>query len=81
MSEPVQTQERKQRGVRQKYSDSLIDETIRVWQPRSDKPISRDDAIVILDRMIGVFRPLVINEARKRREKEEPSKRRKDTER
>lgn len=81
MSEPMQTQGQKKYGIRQKYSDGLIKRAIDLWQPVSDKPITRDDAIAMIDNLVNAFRPLLIAKAKKRRGKEKSSKRRKDTER
>ena len=68
------TQQQKRRGIRQKYSDGLIKRTIEVWQPLSDEPITRDGAIAILDKMVSAFRPLLMEEAKKRRGKRKSRK-------
>lgn len=46
-------------GIRHRYSEKLIQKTIDVWQPRSEKKLTRDDAIIILDNAVGVFRLLI----------------------
>lgn len=35
--------------------DSLIDRTLKTWQPRVDHPLSRDDARQIIDYVSGFF--------------------------
>lgn len=46
-------------GIRHRYSEKLIQKTIDVWQPRSEKKLTQDDAIVMLDNAVGVFRLLI----------------------
>ena len=33
----------------------ILEKTIRVWQPYSDKPLTEDDAREILENMTGLF--------------------------
>jgi len=43
----------------QEYSDSLIKETIRVWQPFSNDALSSTDAIEITENILGFFNFLI----------------------
>ena len=43
----------------QEYSDSLIKETIRVWQPFSNDALSSTDAIEINENILGFFNFLI----------------------
>lgn len=76
MNAKTPDQEQHKNGVRQKYSEALIRYTIEVWQPRSEKTLTREDAILILDRMISAFRPIVIAKGKQRRRSREARKKR-----
>lgn len=39
-------------------SDDFLDETLRVWQPHSKKPLNREDAREIVENISGFFRVL-----------------------
>jgi hypothetical protein len=42
------------------YSDEFLDETIRVWQPRSpNRKLTREDAREIISNMTGFFQVLI----------------------
>lgn len=56
----------RQRRPKQRYSRGLIEETIKVWQPYYDAPLSEEDATEIIRNMtafasallgLGVVRP------------------------
>ena len=38
-----------------RYSDELLEETIRVWQPSYEEELTTQDAIEILDNTISLF--------------------------
>lgn len=46
-------------GIKKKYSDKLIRSTLEVWQSRSSHKLTEDDAKIILDNTIGLFRLLM----------------------
>ena len=53
-------------------SDEFLDETIRVWQPYSKEPLTREDAREIAENFVGLFETLM-ECAQERKEKEKKS--------
>ncbi|GAG01484.1 unnamed protein product [marine sediment metagenome] len=45
-----------------KYSKEFLKDTIRVWQPYSDVPLSSKDAIEITENMTALFNFLISEE-------------------
>lgn len=52
----------------EKYSKNFIKETIEVWQPFSDVPLSPNDAIEITENLTALFN-ILITEDKKRNNK------------
>lgn len=52
----------------EKYSKNFIKETIEVWQPFSDVPLSSNDAIEITENLTALFN-ILITEDKKRNNK------------
>ena len=42
-----------------KYPKDFLDETIRVWQPLSEEPLTYGDAEEIAENMVGYFNTLL----------------------
>ena len=41
-----------------KYTKEFLDRTLAVWQPRSQQPLTYEDAVEITDNMVGFFKLL-----------------------
>lgn len=55
--------------IRNKYSDKMIRHTLEFLQPRSPRQLTEDDAVQMLDNIIGFFRILIKWDEEDRRKK------------
>lgn len=57
--------------VKSKWSEELIQKTIKVWAPKMGRDPTREEAIEMLDKVTGYFRVLIEWDAAERKKEAE----------